>query len=335
MNRAPIIVIVPHENDRPSAPTAGLVACARKVATLDPGPIQAVLAGGDPLAAARETARGFALPVMAQINPGAADECDPAVINDLAALIADRQPHWVLVADTTGGRHLAGALATRLKAACIGQVVAVSRRQGHLVWQRAVYGGKFLAAVRAETPTTVVTVSTGAFRPPDSPRVEPGRVEIRSGTIGGVGRHLRQRQSGSTAASDLTAARLILAVGNGIGEAANIALVQQLAALLPGAALAGSRPVCDRGWLPYSRQVGLTGATVSPTLYLACGISGAPQHLAGMSGAGVVVAINKDPDAAIFRHADLCVVEDLITFLPLLSDACRCSDTPPGAGMER
>ena len=323
MNRAPIIVIVPHDNGRLSPPADGLIACAHAVASLDPAPIEAVVAGGRPMDAAHASARRFGLPVTALSSPGAVDECDPAVIADLAGLIAERQAHWVLVADTGGGRHAAGALATRLKAACIGQVLAVSGRRGRLVWRRAVYGGKFLAAVRTETPITVVTVSPGAFRPVNPPRAEAGRVEIRTGSIGNGRRRLRQRLAGNTAAAGLTAARLILAVGNGIGDADNIALVRRLAALLPGAALAGSRPVCDRGWLPYSRQVGLTGTTVSPVLYLACGISGAPQHLAGMSGAGVVVAINKDPHAAIFRHADLCVVEDLITFLPLLTEACR------------
>jgi electron transfer flavoprotein alpha subunit len=119
---------------------------------------------------------------------------------------------------------------------------------------------------------------------------------------------------------DLTRAEAIVAVGRGIGSAANVEMARRLAELL-GAELAASRPVCDEGWLPMERQIGSSGLTVSPKLYVAIGISGAIQHLAGMRGAGTIVAINKDARAPIFRVADIGVVGDLHEILPALIQA--------------
>jgi electron transfer flavoprotein alpha subunit len=128
----------------------------------------------------------------------------------------------------------------------------------------------------------------------------------------------------SQRAVDLGAAELIVAVGRGIKESENIALVQQLADAM-GAELAASRPICDAGWLPMERQVGSSGQTVAPKMYMAIGISGAIQHLVGMKGSRVVVAINKDPNAPIFEVADYGIVGDLFQVVPELTEAFRKS----------
>ena len=133
-------------------------------------------------------------------------------------------------------------------------------------------------------------------------------------------RYLGSGQS-SADTSDISAAPIIVAVGNGIGDEENMELIHHLAGLLPKAAVAGTRIVCDRGWLGYSRQVGVTGASVAPALYIACGISGAPQHLVGMRGAKFVIAINTDPHAPIFNEADIGIVEDITRFIPLFEEA--------------
>ena len=121
----------------------------------------------------------------------------------------------------------------------------------------------------------------------------------------------------------VTEADVVVAAGHGIGDRDNLDLINQLASIFAKSAIAGSRIVCDLGWLEYGCQVGVTGATVSPRLYLACGISGAIQHVTGMRGSEFIVALNKDPAAAIFQVADICVVEDLITFIPLLIETYR------------
>ncbi|MDP3284078.1 MAG: electron transfer flavoprotein subunit alpha/FixB family protein, partial [Desulfobacterales bacterium] len=111
--------------------------------------------------------------------------------------------------------------------------------------------------------------------------------------------------------------KVIVSAGNGIGAKENLGLIYRLADIFPGSAVGGSRILIDRGWLEYRQQIGLTGALVAPELYIACGISGASQHLAGMRGSGFVVAINRDPKAAIFNESDVCVVEDLNKFIPV------------------
>jgi len=124
-------------------------------------------------------------------------------------------------------------------------------------------------------------------------------------------------------AADLAAAEVIVSAGRGIGGEENIELLRRLASLFSRAAIGASRAVCDAGWLPCRYQIGQTGKTISPRLYIACGISGALQHLAGMRGSQCIVAVNRDPQAAIFRVADVAVVEELVSFLPLLIAACR------------
>ncbi|MBW2616973.1 MAG: electron transfer flavoprotein subunit alpha/FixB family protein, partial [Deltaproteobacteria bacterium] len=121
--------------------------------------------------------------------------------------------------------------------------------------------------------------------------------------------------------SALTEADVIVSAGKGIGRKENLEIIERLAALFPKSAVAGSRSVCDSKWLDRNRQVGYTGATVSPKLYIAAGISGATQHIAGMRSSGFIVAINSDPNAAIFNVSDVCVVEDLTTFVPVFIDS--------------
>ena len=116
--------------------------------------------------------------------------------------------------------------------------------------------------------------------------------------------------------SGISEADVLISAGMGIGDEENLEFIYALADLFPKSAVAGSRIVCDQGWLEYKCQVGVTGATVSPGLYIACGISGAVQHVSGMRGSGFIVAINTDPAAAIFHTADVCIVEDLKTFIP-------------------
>jgi electron transfer flavoprotein alpha subunit len=273
------------------------------------------------------------MPVTALQIVDLADPGDGAAGPALADFLNSQAPAWILMEDTPLGRRWAAELGVRLAAACIIGVDAVNRDGAGVVLTRAVWGGKFRAAIRAEAERTVATVASGAFvdRPEKTGEAADVRLIRRRADHGGR-RHLR-RIAATAADACLGEARAIVAAGNGIGEADRLALVRELAQRLTGAAVAGSRPVCDRGWLPYSRQVGITGATVAPALYIACGISGAAQHVAGMSGAELVVAINKDPRAAIFQHADIGVVEDLATFLPLLIEACRPQkDSPEGFG---
>jgi electron transfer flavoprotein alpha subunit len=171
--------------------------------------------------------------------------------------------------------------------------------------------------------TCFVSVQSGAFRA-DQAESAPASIEIFTPKIEQAQIRTKPGQPfrGSAQTVDLGSAQFIVSVGRGIKEADNLPIVQELATAL-GAELAASRPICDNGWLPIERQVGSSGQTVSPKLYLAVGISGAIQHLVGMKGSQCVVAINKDSDAPIFEIADYGIVGDLFEVVPALTEAVK------------
>ena len=240
----------------------------------------------------------------------------------LQQLIAHTQPSLVLFPHSYQVRDFLPKLATALGRAAVSDVVAHRVAAGSLVLVRQLFQGKVNADFRFASPApNFASLQAGAYRAdqavPGSASLEKFTPEIAAGSIRTKPLELFRE---SQRAVDLGAAELIVSVGRGIKEADNIALVRKLADVL-GAELAASRPICDAGWLPMERQVGSSGQTVSPKMYLAVGISGAIQHQVGMKGSRTVVAINKDPDAPIFEIADYGIVGDLFQIVPELIEA--------------
>jgi electron transfer flavoprotein alpha subunit len=245
----------------------------------------------------------------------------------LEQLIAEVKPGYVVFPHTYQVRDFAPVLATRLGEVSIGDVTAiqVADAQRGPVFVRQWMQGKLNAEYRHGSASGVcfVSVQAGSFRADAveagvsevkafAPKMDAGKIRTKPGEV--------FREAAQTV--DLSSAAVIVSVGRGIGEQENLTLVQELATAL-GAELAASRPICDAGWLPMERQVGSSGQTVAPKLYLAVGISGAIQHLVGMKGAKTVVAINKDADAPIFEVADIGIVGDLFEVVPALTKAIR------------
>jgi len=228
-------------------------------------------------------------------------------------------PDYVLFPHTYQVRDFAPALATRFGQVLICDVITV--KDGP-VFVRQLMQGKLNADYRQSAPgPCFVSLQAGTFRAESlvagNAEVKPLAVTLEASQIRNQpGEPFRE----STQTVDLSAAPVIVSVGRGIREQENIAIVQELADAL-GAELAASRPICDNGWLPMERQVGSSGQTVAPKLYLAVGISGAIQHLVGMKGAKSIVAINKDENAPIFEVADFGVVGDLFEIVPALTKA--------------
>lgn len=286
------------------------------------------LCGADPEAAAPEVAARTGLAVLVLRGGDADPSCGEDAVAALASLIRDIDPVHVVLAHDTRGADLAPALAVRLGAACITAVEESAFRDGRWTFLRSVCRGRMRMEIEPATPCAVLTVLPGFTGPgaeEESPAVASGRggmaaaaaVLLREAAPGRKRIALRGERPGEREGMDLEEADVIVAAGRGIGGEENLEWIRRLAGLFRNAAVGASRPVCDQGWLGYRHQVGLTGRTVAPDLYLACGISGASQHLAGMKGSRCVVAVNRDPAAPIFRVARYGIVEDLAVFLPL------------------
>jgi electron transfer flavoprotein alpha subunit len=244
----------------------------------------------------------------------------------LRQLVERAKPTLVLFPHTYQVRDFLPKLATSLGRVAISDVVAHRIEDGKLTLVRPLFQGKVNADYRfASAAPNFASLQAGAYR---SDQLVQGSATLEKLTPDLAAPAIRTKPlelfRESQRAVDLSAAELIVSVGRGIKEAENIGLVRKLAEAL-GAELAASRPICDAGWLPMERQVGSSGQTVAPKMYLAIGISGAIQHLVGMKGSRTVVAINKDPNAPIFEVADYGIVGDLFQIVPELTEAVRKS----------
>jgi len=244
----------------------------------------------------------------------------------LKGFVERTQPKLVLMPHTYQVRDFAPKLATALNRALVCDAIGFKYEGGKLLFTRPMFQGKFVADVSFSGDAPYfATFQEGAFRGDQveeggaAAAVETVNVEIADGAI-------RNKPEApfkeAKQAVDLTQAEIIVSVGRGIKEQKNIDLAQQLAAAL-GGEIAASRPICDSGWLPMDRQVGSSGQTVAPKLYLALGISGAIQHVVGMKGSRSIIAINKDAEAPIFEIADIAVVGNLFDIVPPLIEEVK------------
>lgn len=237
----------------------------------------------------------------------------------IAEVVSERPPALVILPHSSMGSDLAPRLAVKMEATCI---TAVETLQGR-AFIRSVCSGRYAAEIVPIAQSVVITVLPGASPPHIPESCPPGPIT----KVQAAQRPVRTRVLGVKEPlhrdSAVKEAEVIVSAGRGVGKKENLSLIRDLAAFFPHSAVGASRPLCDMGWLEYGRQIGSTGQTVTPKLYIACGISGAIQHVAGMKGSQLVVAINTDPEAAIFRISHVCIVEDLTTFLPVLLEELK------------
>jgi electron transfer flavoprotein alpha subunit len=238
----------------------------------------------------------------------------------------------VLVPHGHFGVDLSPGLSIKMNAAYVPDVLDIEGREGD--WLKAVrqeFGGQVSAHIRCRLATgAVLNIRPGAFRPAAS-NSAPAQVVDKSAGVGALSSRRRYLETIAAETGDVDIAKepVLVSIGRGIGEQENIAIAEDLAEAM-GAAVSCSRPVVDAKWLDKSRQVGSSGQTVRPKVYLACGISGSFQHLAGIKGNPFIVAINKNPKAPIFRVADVGIADDLLEFLPALAARVREETCVPG-----
>ena len=238
----------------------------------------------------------------------------------LPDIITEFKPEIIAFTHTIRNSQCVSKLSVMMNASSVTAVESYNHDSEAYVFRRSIFNGKLRENVRLKTPMKFITVLSGAYtlsanRPADNGKVSVSQLKSPSDI-----KNYRPLSLSSEADSGikLEDADVIISAGRGIGKEENLDLLYDTATLFKNSAIGASRPICDCRWLPFNQQVGITGKTVSPKLYIACGISGSQQHIAGMKNSQCIVAINKDPHAAIFSIADYIIVEDLISFLPLL-----------------
>ena len=324
-----ILVIAEQRSGKLNRATWEAIAGAQQLAAAQNNEAVSVLvAGSSAPGVASELAAAAVQEVVTIDNPALEPYTPDGYTAALQQAIAQLSPSTVVLPHTYQTRDFAPKLAARLDRSIITDVTAVKRAGNDVAFVRPMFQGKLTADVVAEGPGPhFVTFQIGAFRADQAARGS-APTTVRPLTVAVDASAIRQKPEApfqeARQAVDLSQAERIVSVGRGIKEQSNIPLAQALADAL-GAELAASRPICDAGWLPMERQVGSSGQTVAPKLYLALGISGAIQHLVGMKGANTIVAINKDPDAPIFEVADYGIVGDLFEIVPALTAALKGS----------
>jgi electron transfer flavoprotein alpha subunit len=299
------------------------VAAANLLAAQSGTKATAIVIGAQTEALAKEAAtKGVAKVVRiehALLNQYTAD----GFTNALEQFIRAESPDYLVFPHTYQVRDYVPALAARLGRVLIGDVTAIG--DGPIFTRQLMQGRLSGNYKSAGSSPGFISVQSGAFR---AEAAESAPAEVITFTPNLEASQVRTKPSepfrGAAQTVDLGSAQLIVSVGRGIKDADNLPLVQDLATAL-GAEIAASRPICDNGWLPIERQVGSSGQTVAPKLYLAVGISGAIQHLVGMKGSQCIVAINKDAEAPIFEVADYGIVGDLFEVVPALTDAIKAA----------
>jgi electron transfer flavoprotein alpha subunit len=310
-----ILVLAEHDGESVKKVTLELLTLARRFGE----PAAVWLGDGAPGGRDRLAEFGAAKVYVAD-GDGVTDYAVTPAAEVLASLVAQASPAVVLVAATAEGKEVAGRLAVKTGSGVLTDAVDLTPDDAGLVAEQSIFGGAIVVQSRVRTGTPIVAVRPNAVTPePSSGAAEltPVTVELSEAAKGArITERVAQERSERP---ELTEAAIVVSGGRGVGSGENFALIEKLADSL-GAAVGASRAATDAGWYPHQFQVGQTGKTVSPQLYMAVGISGAIQHRAGMQTAKTIMVINKDPEAPIFELADFGVVGDLFKVVPQLTE---------------
>jgi electron transfer flavoprotein alpha subunit len=319
-----ILVVAEQREGKLNRVSFETIAAAQAIAKETGWAVEVVLPGSGVTALAGELAAKFSGTVTGLDGPGLAAYTSDAYVYALKAFIEEKQPKLVLFPHTYQVRDFAPRLALGLDRTLISDATGYKYENGTLLFTRQMFQGKFAADVSfgGDAPWTA-TLQIGAFRA-DQAEGGGGVVETVTAAVANTPARVVPHEVFQEAKQtvDLSQAEVIVAVGRGIKEQKNMPLAENLAAAL-GGEVAASRPICDNGWLPLERQIGSSGQTVAPKLYIALGVSGAIQHIVGMKGSRTIVAINKDPEAPIFEIADVAVVGDLFQVVPALTEEIK------------
>jgi electron transfer flavoprotein alpha subunit len=321
-----ILAVVEQREGKLNRVSMETLTAAQSISSQTSWNLEAAVIGGNIDAIAQEIAKVKVAKVYAIASPQLDHYTADAYVSALKQFISSKQPTLVLMPHTYQVRDFAPKLAAALERTLISDSISYRKDGAKLMFTRQMFQGKFAADVSFSCdPPHFATFQAGSFR---GDKVEmgtnPAPIEKVTAQVDAAAIRVKPLEIFKEAkqAVDLTQAEIIVSVGRGIKEQKNIEVAKALAEAL-GGEIAASRPICDSGWLPMDRQIGSSGQTVAPKLYLALGISGAIQHIVGMKGARSIIAINKDAEAPIFEIADFGVVGNLFDIVPALTEEVK------------
>jgi len=316
-----ILVFIEHKNGVVNKSSLEAIAAAQTLGAQLQQTVTLVVPGSEPVA--KEVAAFDVVKVIHASNEKLGEYTPDAYADALEQVVKQVDPSFVFMTHTYQVRDFAPKLAARFSKSLISDCIRAKVDGGKLGFTRRIFLGKLDADVSSDGAAPVfATFQTGAYRPDQAQKGSGAPVETVAVEIGDVRMIPEAPFQEAKQAVDLTKADVIVAVGRGIKSKDNLVLAEKLAEAL-GGDLAASRPICDADWLPIDRQIGSSGQTVAPKLYVALGISGAIQHLVGMKNSGTIVAINKDPEAPIFDIADYGIAGDLFEAVPVLTEEIK------------
>lgn len=319
-----ILVFIEHRDGVLNKTSVEAIAAAQFLGGQLQQPVSAVILGADVSALAQDIAAYELARVVTATNAALASYTPDGYTAAMESVVKQNDPQLVVMPHTYLVRDYAPKLAARFGKALISDCIRAQVEGGSITFTRRIFLGKLDADVVSDGAAPVfATFQSGAYRPDQAQKgTAPAAVEAMPVEVGEIRMTPEAPFQEVKQAVDLSKADIIVAVGRGIKSKDNLALAENLAAAL-GGDLAASRPICDAEWLPIDRQIGSSGQTVAPKLYVALGISGAIQHLVGMKNSGTIVAINKDPEAPIFDIADYGIVGDLFEAVPVLTEEIK------------
>jgi electron transfer flavoprotein alpha subunit len=317
------LVFIEHRNGALNKTSLEAIAAAQSLGSQLQQPISAVLLGTDLSALAQEIAGYDLARVVTGTNEKLAEYTPDGYTDAMERVVRQLDPQLVVMPHTYLVRDFAPKLAARFGKSLISDCIRAQVTGGAITFTRRIFLGKLDADVVSDgEPPVFATFQSGAYRPDQAAKGSGTPIESIEVEVGEIRMTPETPFQEVKQAVDLSKADIIVAVGRGIKSKDNLALAEKLAEAL-GGDLAASRPICDAEWLPIDRQIGSSGQTVAPKLYVALGISGAIQHLVGMKNSGTIVAINKDPEAPIFDIADYGIVGDLFEAVPVLTEEVK------------
>src|SRR5882724_2796333 len=315
-----ILVFIEHRNGALNKTSLEAIAAAQ---SLGQQPVSAVLLGSDVSSLAQGIASFDLAKVVIATNAKLTEYTPDGYTDAMERVVRQLDPQLIVMPHTYLVRDFAPKLAARFGKSLISDCIRAQVNGSSITFTRRMFLGKLDSDVVPDgEPPVFATFQSGAYRPDQAARGSGAAVESMEVEVGEIRMTPEAPFQEVKQAVDLNKADIIVAVGRGIKSKDNLALAEKLAEAL-GGDLAASRPICDAEWLPIDRQIGSSGQTVAPKLYIALGISGAIQHLVGMKNSGTIVAINKDPEAPIFDIADYGIVGDLFEAVPVLTEEIK------------